>query len=436
MSWRTLVVVLGAVVSGFTTSAQGQAIIELVPDRAPPYTPDQRLTVDVWSNNQSDADWRIKRVQFDFTDSDPAISLDPTFQFDFSSLFEGDEKFYLENLVEELLVPRTSNTIECWCPSQFLPLFMDQPFHMGEIGLRLPSELGMYTLDLLNADEPDELFGATIRVIYREPSGAHETWRAFTGELTGGVFDFVVEPRPIPATSTWGMCILILGFITAASIRLKSIAKKHSIMFQGLPRTTLLLALFLCCQANAQTGFIPTDTIDLSIDSGTIASPASGSGPVVIWSTDVNITDALWIRLHFDQVTLAGSPQTNDESFVRITSLADGAVQTLGSVALAQWGDASAYFNGDTVSVELLAYPGTGDNRIVIDKALIGIEQTGGVILSQCGPTDDRVPSTDVRSARIRYKVFRAQFPCLPDEVVCTGFLYRNRWFLNSRALL
>ena len=220
MSFRTLIVVLGTVVS----SARGQAIIELVPDRSPPYIADQRLTVDVWITNQSDADWRIKRVQFDFTDSDPAISLDPTFQFDFSSLFEGDEQHYIQNLVAQLPVPRTSNTIECLCPHLFLRLFMDQPFHMGEIGLRLPSELGMYTLDLLNADEPDPLFGAAIRVIYREPSGAHETWRAFTGELTGGNFDFVVEPPPIPATSTWGVCILVLGLLTAATLRLKSIA--------------------------------------------------------------------------------------------------------------------------------------------------------------------------------------------------------------------
>ena len=220
MSFRTLVVVFGAVVS----SARGQAIIELVPDRSPPYIADQRLTVDVWITNQSDADWRIKRVQFDFTDSDPAISLDPTFQFDFSSLLEGDEHHYIQNLVAQLPVPRTSNANECFCPSQFLPLFMGAPLHIGEIGLRLPSELGVYALDLLNADEPDELFGATLRVIYREPSGSNETWRAFTGELTGGSFDFVVEPPPIPATSTWGVCILVLGLLTAATLRLKSIA--------------------------------------------------------------------------------------------------------------------------------------------------------------------------------------------------------------------
>ena len=53
-------------------------------------------------------------------------------------------------------------------------------------------------------------------------------WRAFTGELTGGNFDFVVEPSPIPTTSTWGMCILALGFITVAAIRLKSIARIDS----------------------------------------------------------------------------------------------------------------------------------------------------------------------------------------------------------------
>ena len=221
MSLRTLVVVLGAVVS----SAHGQAVIELVPDRSPPYIADQRLTVDVWITNTSDADWRIEKVQFDFTDSDPAISLDPTFQFDFSSLFEGDGQHYIQNLVEDLPVPWTRNSIECFCPAEFLPLFIGAPLHIGEIGLRLPSELGVYALDLLNADEPEVLLGATIRATYRVPSGGSETWRGFTGELTGGSFDFVVEPPPIPATSTWGMCILMLGLVTAASIRLKSMPR-------------------------------------------------------------------------------------------------------------------------------------------------------------------------------------------------------------------
>lgn len=52
ISLRALVVVLGTIVS----SARGQAIIELVPDQPPPYTVDQRLTVDFWITNQSDTD--------------------------------------------------------------------------------------------------------------------------------------------------------------------------------------------------------------------------------------------------------------------------------------------------------------------------------------------------------------------------------------------
>ena len=82
MSLRTLVVVLGAVVS----SAHGQAIIELVPDRSPPYVPDQRLTVDVWVHSMVAFDAFLNVVQLDFADSDPVLSLDATFTSDLSAI--------------------------------------------------------------------------------------------------------------------------------------------------------------------------------------------------------------------------------------------------------------------------------------------------------------------------------------------------------------
>ncbi len=215
MSFRTLVVVLGAVVS----SAQGQAIIELVPDRSPPYIVGQRLTVDVWVHSEVAFDAFLFAVQLDFADSDPALSPDPTFTFDLSAIPNGGGKYATS---PELPVPVV------WVvhdgplfPEDMLPLPAGGSLHIGSIGIQLPADPGVYRLDTLNADEPDELRGALIDAMFF-PGGTR--WRAFTGELTGGMFDFVVEPPPIPTTSTWGMCILALGLLTIATIRLKSIA--------------------------------------------------------------------------------------------------------------------------------------------------------------------------------------------------------------------
>ena len=54
--------------------------------------------------------------------------------------------------------------------------------------------------------------------------------------------------------------------------------------------------------------------------------------------------------------------------------------------------------NGDAVLVEVLAQPGTGMNRVVVDSVTAGEIPSED---SQCGPTDDRVLSSDPRAARL-----------------------------------
>ena len=56
----------------------------------------------------------------------------------------------------------------------------------------------------------------------------------------------------------------------------------------------------------------------------------------------------------------------------------DGGVQLLCSSALNKWRNTSAPFNGDEVFLELLSYPNTGDNRLVVAKGLTGTEDAGG----------------------------------------------------------
>ena len=71
--------------------AYGGAIVELVPDDPGPYYGGESLIVDFWVHNQESFDARLRRIQLDFTETNPELSLDTTFTFDFSSLSEGDE---------------------------------------------------------------------------------------------------------------------------------------------------------------------------------------------------------------------------------------------------------------------------------------------------------------------------------------------------------
>lgn len=116
------------------------------------------------------------------------------------------------------------------------------------------------------------------------------------------------------------------------------------------------------------------------------------SFPVVFAGVDL-------IQIHFSEVQLAGSIADGTESTLRITSLYDGGQQLMNARHVEQWKNRSAYFNGNEILVEVLAYPGTGINRVAIDSLLVGA--SSGIQETQCGPTDDRVPSRDPRVARL-----------------------------------
>lgn len=190
------------------------------------------------------------------------------------------------------------------------------------------------------------------------------------------------------------------------------------------PLRLALLAAF-ATPVLAQTEPAQSTNWFLGIDSGYVANSTTSTAtldvPQVVWSTVVTVPNASWVRLQYDGVLLASSdPQAPDASFVRITSLRDGAVQTQHIEHIAQWHDTSAYFNGDSVLVELLAFGGTGDNRLVIREAIVGPDAPD-LTDTICGNTDDRVLSTDLRVARL--------WP-----VGCTGWMISdcNHCFLTA----
>jgi V8-like Glu-specific endopeptidase len=163
--------------------------------------------------------------------------------------------------------------------------------------------------------------------------------------------------------------------------------------------------------AMAQTAPLVSEDRAAVVDSGLLPAPAGGAGAQVVFSEVVAADGASWIRLRFDEVRLAGSERDGTATYLRITSFDDAAVQTMNQRQVREWRNTSAYFNGDAVLLEVLAFPGTGDSVVRMSEVTAGLPPVGED--SICGPTDDRELSEDPRAARL-----------LP--IGCTG------WMIND----
>ncbi len=424
--------VAGLLVLTSTAFGEAKVVVELVPDNPGPYSGGESLTVDVWLHSQVSFATDLWLVQLDFSDSDQALGLDPTFTFDLSSSI-APEDFEVH---PELPIPRAANYLEYVCPACRLQLPAGGSLHIGSIGVNLPNEGGTYRLDALNADDPDENHGAWVHV------GGSLTWRAFTGEVTGAADPFAVIGPPIPTVSGWGiiamgLLLLVLGCLMIIA-RTRGAKGASSFPEQGTGTRSLCsgalrsrapLFALICAggvllgssnDAKAQAPLVPVETIQVGVDSGIVSPTGTGNDPVVVFSRVVQVKGAPWVRLRFGEVRLSGSSADGNESFIRITSLCDDAVQLLDSFALGIWGGSSAYFNGDRVLVELVAHANTGPNRLTIDRIAAGTQSELDSTSTICG-ADDRVPSSDPRAARFRFHA--AGWGCT-RETWCTAFLF------------
>lgn len=143
---------------------------------------------------------------------------------------------------------------------------------------------------------------------------------------------------------------------------------------------------------------IRSKPVELRIDSGRI--DFSGVRPEVVWSEVIEVREAGWLRLYFGDVDLDPDMTRAESSVIRIMSLEDGAVQMLDAWTVQQWQHSTAYFNGGTLSIELIARPGSRDNRVVLGRVDAGIDDELVGPESICGNLDDRQLSSDPRSAR------------------------------------
>ncbi|WP_109299197.1 trypsin-like peptidase domain-containing protein [Aquimarina sp. AU474] len=139
------------------------------------------------------------------------------------------------------------------------------------------------------------------------------------------------------------------------------------------------------------------------IDIMSESSTAKSSQEIV--TQTISEKGATWLRLFFKDVNLGSN------STVTITSDLDGASQTLSGASIKNWQNASAYFNGDKVTITLNI--AAGETAIGLNIHEIGVGKEDPNNKSQCGSNDDRVDSTDDAIGRI-------------VPIGCTGWIITN----------
>ncbi len=148
--------------------------------------------------------------------------------------------------------------------------------------------------------------------------------------------------------------------------------------------------------AMAQTAPLQSFDAPWPLDSGPLAAAEPRQ---VVFQTRVTVPNAAWLRLQFANTQLSGVIEEGSGAFLRITSLKDNAVQYLDAVSLGQWANTSAYFNGDSVLIELVAFPGTPASRVGLRAVTFGPAEAMQAD-SICDGSDNRTLSSDPRSAR------------------------------------
>ncbi len=172
------------------------------------------------------------------------------------------------------------------------------------------------------------------------------------------------------------------------------------------------LAAAVASSASADNEFeppIPSTIQATDLDSGWLRSRTDGVS--LVYATVVVVPAVDWVRLDLAGTVLAGDMSLGNASYLRISSLKDGAEQILDSVSLREWGSSSAYFNGDKVLVQLYAGP-AARSRVKVPNATVSAASGG--VATICGTTDDRVASTDPREGRLM-------------PVGCTAWLFDNK---------
>ncbi|MBZ0172731.1 MAG: hypothetical protein K8E66_10155, partial [Phycisphaerales bacterium] len=167
---------------------------------------------------------------------------------------------------------------------------------------------------------------------------------------------------------------------------------------------SVVAAAGFAASALAQTAPLRFDTVAVDLDSGVLPAPMQVAG--LVFSETVETPGADWIRLWFGETVLP------DGAELIVTSARTGEAQFLSAETLGQWSNSSAFFNGDTVFIDLYVPAGAGESRVVVSEANMGLPPIAPRTI--CDSIDDRVISHDPRANRLA-----------PQG--CTAWLFNNR---------
>ena len=170
---------------------------------------------------------------------------------------------------------------------------------------------------------------------------------------------------------------------------------RFNLIRPGIQNLVFILAVSIAADAGSQSDEDMVASVGQATtahtDSGEIENNNSSSRSV--YFDVIHEPEANWMRL-----SLAGT-RLESNSFIKIQSLLDGEIQFLGTTELQQWRRTSAYFNGSSLAVELIASPGT-TNRLMIDEVQWDDARGDDPYCGFCG-LDDRTPIVDNSICRI-----------------------------------
>ncbi len=161
-------------------------------------------------------------------------------------------------------------------------------------------------------------------------------------------------------------------------------------------KATLLSALFVFLFISfsfAQRANIPMHQERFTAHSGYYSSTAGQTEATLVNTQTIGIAGIPWLNISFTNYNLG------ENSYILMTSMLDGAAQKHSQITLDQWTGQSAFFNGDFVEVKLFVAPGDQNVFYRVEELTVG--DWSVPTESQCGPTDDRIPSNDVRQGRL-----------------------------------
>lgn len=156
-------------------------------------------------------------------------------------------------------------------------------------------------------------------------------------------------------------------------------------------KTPLCALIALCLALSAHAQVAPNAAIEVPYFFTTGTQSNAQAEPVAVIQHEIHQPGAAWLRVRFGDVVLGAG------DCLEVYGHKDGVRHVLDGAELAKWEGTSAYFNGDRVTVRLVLGAGSTGS---FDLVSYFTDFDYGAPDSQCGATDDRVPSNDTRVGR------------------------------------